>query len=244
MWERATSCAAQALPGMGLAAGDRPTADVDVLAGAFAVVEYELARRMHAATIAGSLPSGRARGGARRPRVGRPARPPARPHRGAWRPNTRRMAAAWAAGIITSEHVDAVARNTGPLTDEELVGSDRRAGHPVGVSGPRPRSPGWSPPRAACCTHPPMTTRGRGRRPHHQGPVLRTARGHRDPVRNPAPTRGRGRDRCDRRPGRTACAPPRTTFPPGPDAPMPWSNWSTRPRRMVPSRPAVGCPSP
>ena len=41
---------------MGLLAGDRPTADVDVLAGAVAVVEYELARRMHAASTAGSLP--------------------------------------------------------------------------------------------------------------------------------------------------------------------------------------------
>jgi hypothetical protein len=31
------------------------------------------------------------------------------------------LAAAWAAGIITSEHVDAVARNTGPLTADELA---------------------------------------------------------------------------------------------------------------------------
>jgi hypothetical protein len=56
LWDRATSCAAGVLPAMGLPAGDRPTADVEVLAGAFAAVEYELARRMHAATTAGSLP--------------------------------------------------------------------------------------------------------------------------------------------------------------------------------------------
>ncbi len=31
------------------------------------------------------------------------------------------LAAAWAAGIITSDHVDAVARNTGPLTEEQLA---------------------------------------------------------------------------------------------------------------------------
>ena len=44
VWDRATSCAAGIMPGMGLLAGDRPIADVEVLAGAFAVVEYELAR--------------------------------------------------------------------------------------------------------------------------------------------------------------------------------------------------------
>ena len=56
LWQRATQVAAGDLPGMGLLAGDRPSADVEVLAGAYAAVEYELARRMHAATIAGSLP--------------------------------------------------------------------------------------------------------------------------------------------------------------------------------------------
>ena len=56
LWARATEVACGELPGMGLLAGDRPTADVEVLAGAVAVVEFELARRMHAASSAGSLP--------------------------------------------------------------------------------------------------------------------------------------------------------------------------------------------
>ncbi|HYN56751.1 MAG TPA: hypothetical protein VES03_06105, partial [Motilibacterales bacterium] len=56
LWQRATRVAGGDLPGMGLLAGDRPVADVEVLAGAFAAVEYEVARRMHAATMAGSLP--------------------------------------------------------------------------------------------------------------------------------------------------------------------------------------------
>ena len=56
LWAQATACACGDLPGMGLLAGERPNADVEVLAGAYAAVEYELARRMHAATTAGSLP--------------------------------------------------------------------------------------------------------------------------------------------------------------------------------------------
>ena len=56
LWARATGVTVRDLPCMGLLAGERPMADVDVLAGAFAVVEYELARRMHAAASAGSLP--------------------------------------------------------------------------------------------------------------------------------------------------------------------------------------------
>jgi hypothetical protein len=120
VWDRATACTAGELPGMGLHAGDRPTADVDVLAGAFAAVEYELARRMHAATTAGSLPLVgpgavlAARGWAS-PQARRLART------GALAAVHPSVAAAWAAGIITSEHVDAVARNIGPLTDEQLA---------------------------------------------------------------------------------------------------------------------------
>ncbi len=56
LWAQATACACGDLPGMGLLAGERPNADVEVLAGAYAAVEYELARRMHAATTAGCLP--------------------------------------------------------------------------------------------------------------------------------------------------------------------------------------------
>ena len=74
LWARATEVACGELPGMGLRAGDRPRADVEVLAGAVAVVEYELARRMHAATAAGSLPLVGPGAVLARPGVGCPAR--------------------------------------------------------------------------------------------------------------------------------------------------------------------------
>jgi hypothetical protein len=104
---------------MGLLAGDRPTADVEVLAGAFAVVEYELARRMHAATSAGALPL-------LGPGAVLSARGWATPHArrlartGALAAEHPTLASAWAAGIITSDHVDAIARNTGPLTPDQV----------------------------------------------------------------------------------------------------------------------------
>ena len=120
VWDRATSCATGTLPAMGLLAGDRPNADVEVLAGAFAAVEYELARRMHAATTAGALPLvGPGAVLAARGWASLQSRRLART--GALAAAHPSVAAAWAAGIITSEHVDAVARNIGPLTDEQLA---------------------------------------------------------------------------------------------------------------------------
>ncbi len=120
LWARATGVAGGELPGMGLLAGDRPCADVEVLAGAVAVVEFELARRMHAATTAGSLPlvgpgavlSARGWAGPHAKRLARA---------GALAAAHPTVASAWAAGIITSDHVDAIARNTGPLKPDELV---------------------------------------------------------------------------------------------------------------------------
>ena len=114
LWARATSVAGGVLPGMGLLAGERPMADVEVLAGAVAVVEYELARRMHAASSAGSLPlvgpgAVLGAGGWAGPHARRLARS------GALAAEDPLVAGAWAAGIITSDHVDAVARNVGPL---------------------------------------------------------------------------------------------------------------------------------
>ncbi len=136
VWDRATSCSTGALPAMGLPAGDRPTADVEVLAGAFASVEYELARRMHAATAAGSLPlvgpgAVLAARGWSSPHARRLART------GALAAAHPSMAVAWAAGIITSEHVDAVARNIGPLTDDQLAAVIAELGDRWGQ---------WSPP--------------------------------------------------------------------------------------------------
>ncbi len=120
LWARATDVARGELPGMGLLAGDRPTADVDVLAGAVAVVEFELARRMHAASSAGSLPLVG-------PGALLAARGWAAPHAkrltraGALAAEHPSLASAWAAGIITSDHVDAIARNVGPLNPDELA---------------------------------------------------------------------------------------------------------------------------
>ena len=120
LWQRAIQVSVGELPGMGLLAGDRPTADVEVLAGAYAAVEYELARRMHAATMAGSLPlvGPGAVLGARRwavPHARRLARA------GALAANHPSLAAAWAAGIITSDHVEAIARHSDRLEVEELA---------------------------------------------------------------------------------------------------------------------------
>ena len=120
LWARATAVAAGELPVMGLAAGDRPCADVDVLASAFAVVEYEVARRMDAATRAGSLPLvGPGAVLAARGWAGPHARRLART--GALAADHPSIAAAWAAGVITSEHVDAVARKAGLFSAQELA---------------------------------------------------------------------------------------------------------------------------
>jgi hypothetical protein len=120
LWGQATAVACGDLPSMGLLAGDRPCADVEVMAGTFAVVEYDLARRMHAATAAGSLPLVG-------PGAVLPARGWAVPHArrlaraGALAADHSSLAAAWGAGIITSDHVDAIARNAVPLRPEELA---------------------------------------------------------------------------------------------------------------------------
>lgn len=120
LWALAGSVAAADLPVMGLAAGDRPVADVEVLACTFAVVEYELARRMHAASAAGAIPLVgpgavlAARGWAS-PQARRLARA------GALASEHSSIATVWAAGVITAEHVDAVARQAADFTTAELT---------------------------------------------------------------------------------------------------------------------------
>jgi hypothetical protein len=105
-------------PEMGLRAGDRPAADVEVLAGAVASCEYLLAARMHAASAAGCLPFGE-QGGmlAARGWSIRLARQLARC--GALAARYPSIAAAWAAGLISSEHVDPVARAADRFSEEE-----------------------------------------------------------------------------------------------------------------------------
>ena len=108
------------MPQMGLAAGERPAADVEVLAGAFAVAEYELARRMHAAQASGCLPfpgpgSMLTARSWSTPTSRRLARS------GALAADHPSLAEVWAAGIITSEHVDAVARHSDLFRPDELA---------------------------------------------------------------------------------------------------------------------------
>lgn len=104
---------------MGLDAGDRPAADVEALLGIVAAAEYELSRRMGAASAVGSLPL-----------VGPGAMPRARGWSTQWSRRLARageladrhpaVACAWARGTITSEHVDALARGGDPLTEAEM----------------------------------------------------------------------------------------------------------------------------
>ena len=56
MWTQVSAVTSGEVPSMGLSAGERPAADVEVLCSAVASVEFELARRMVAAARAGSLP--------------------------------------------------------------------------------------------------------------------------------------------------------------------------------------------
>ncbi len=108
------------LPPMGLVAGERPAAEVEILCSLVAQVEYDLARRMAAAARAGSLPL-----------VGDGAMALARGWSAAW---ARRLARAgsfidvhplvgefWAAGVITSEHVHALVRAQDHLAVDEMA---------------------------------------------------------------------------------------------------------------------------
>jgi hypothetical protein len=91
-----------------------------VLCSAVAVAEYELARRMLAASRSGSLPL-----------VGEGAMPLARGWSAGWARRLARsgafvgdhpaLAAVWAAGVVTSEHVHALARHADRLSDEEMA---------------------------------------------------------------------------------------------------------------------------
>lgn len=119
-WRSCLDVAAERGGAVGLADGDRPVADVEVLAGAAAACEYALATRLHAAEAGGAVPfpasggmlsaRGWSRSAARRlSRCGGLAR------------RFPSLGAPWAAGVITSEHVDAVARSADRLTDAELA---------------------------------------------------------------------------------------------------------------------------
>ena len=135
LWWAVQGAAGADPPAMGLAAGDRPAADVEVLAGALAGCEYLVATRMYAAASAGCLPLGE-RGGALA----------ARGWSLTWARRLSRCAAlaaehpavagAWAAGVITSEHVDPIARMADRFTAPEIEAVLAQLG---------PRWGAWSP---------------------------------------------------------------------------------------------------
>ncbi|MGB7982930.1 MAG: AMP-binding protein [Candidatus Nanopelagicales bacterium] len=120
VWD-AVAGAAMASPAVGSAAGERPADDVEVLARCLGSVEHELGRRMVAAAAAGSLPL-----------VGQGAMLLGRGWSSGWARRLARCAAlaarypsldaAWAAWVISSEHVDPLARRVDILTAEQLAG--------------------------------------------------------------------------------------------------------------------------
>ncbi len=118
-WRGCLAVAADGAGPVGLADGDRPTADVEVLAGAVAAAEYALAARMHAAAVAGALPFPAA-GGMLRARAWSPGLARRLARCGAFAAGHDRVAAAWAAGVITSDHVDPIARLAERFTAEEV----------------------------------------------------------------------------------------------------------------------------
>jgi hypothetical protein len=119
-WISVRQAADSDLPGMGLAAGERPAADVEVLAIVLCAAEYDLARRMHAAASSGCLPlPGPGMMLAARTWSLRTARRLARC--GALAADHPSIAQAWADGVINSEHVDAVASSAEHFTAPELT---------------------------------------------------------------------------------------------------------------------------
>jgi len=120
VWADLSGMSLAEVPAMGLAAGERPAADVEVLCSAVAVAEYELARRMVAAASSGSLPL-----------VGEAAMLLARGWSSGWARRLARsgefvaihpaLGQAWAAGVITSEHVHALVRHADRLSEAEMA---------------------------------------------------------------------------------------------------------------------------
>lgn len=119
-WGAVTGLAGAPVPPAGLAAGERPAADVEVLAAMAASAEYCLAVRLHAAAVAGALPLPTGAGvlGARGWSTGT-ARRLARA--AALAANHDGLGQVWAAGVVTSEHLDPIARRAEQFTAEELA---------------------------------------------------------------------------------------------------------------------------
>jgi hypothetical protein len=136
VWRSVGSLAASDPPSMGLTAGERPSADVELLASMAACAEYELARRMVLAAAAGGLAL-TGPGAMLRARGWSPAA--ARRLRAAGEVAVAfpEVAAQWAAGVITAEHAAAIDRSRGRLTDEQLEVALRGFAGRWGRLGPR-----------------------------------------------------------------------------------------------------------
>ena len=135
VWGDVRAAVEAGTPPMGLAAGDRPLADVEVLAGALASCEYLVAARMEAAAAAGCLPFGE-RGGLLAARGWSVSASRRLSRCAALAGRFASLTAAWSAGIITSEHIDPLARVADRFSDEELEAV---------VQGLEPHWGAWSP---------------------------------------------------------------------------------------------------
>ncbi len=114
-----TTVAAEMPGDMGLHAGLRPAADVTALLAVAAAAECALARRLHAAQRAGALPL--AHPGAMATAQGwSPASARRLARTGAFICDHPTLARTWAAGTITSEHVDALARRADRLSTDQM----------------------------------------------------------------------------------------------------------------------------
>lgn len=120
VWEALGRAGRADLDDLGLAAGLRPAADVTCLLRVAAAAECELARRMDAARRAGALPLAGA--GALATAGGWSAASARRLARaGALAGEHPALAAVWARGEITGEHVDALARRVERLSRDEMA---------------------------------------------------------------------------------------------------------------------------
>lgn len=135
VWSDVRAAVEAGTPSMGLAAGDRPLADVEVLAGALASCEYLVATRMVAAAAAGCLPLGE-RGGLLAARGWSVTVSRRLSRCAALAGRFASLAAAWSAGIITSEHIDPLARVADRFSEAELAAV---------VEGLEPHWGAWSP---------------------------------------------------------------------------------------------------
>ena len=121
VWDRVSTVARSGPGPMGLAAGDRPAADIEVLSHVLASAEYTLAVFLHAGAAAGCLPfadSGGllAAGGWGRPWARRLA------NAAALAADHPSVASVWASGQVTSDHLEPIARVAERFTAEELAG--------------------------------------------------------------------------------------------------------------------------